>query len=170
MTQRVINVASVPHRSPFRYPGGKTWLVPHVRLWMKSLGHRPFEFVEPFAGCAVVGWPIVLQRSMNMTKDSKLAELRRLQRRVDILREELGFSRPSETTFVATSDGTDDDTVVVEADGFGGATTSVVVGNYPVDYFTRFERHFPTEQEAEAAAEAVAFSGNSPNNVLGELS
>lgn len=25
---RVVNVASVPQRSPFRYPGGKTWLVP----------------------------------------------------------------------------------------------------------------------------------------------
>ena len=24
-----VNVASVPHRSPFRYPGGKTWLVPY---------------------------------------------------------------------------------------------------------------------------------------------
>ena len=24
---RVVNVASVPQRSPFRYPGGKTWLV-----------------------------------------------------------------------------------------------------------------------------------------------
>ena len=26
-----VNVASVPQRSPFRYPGGKTWLVPQVR-------------------------------------------------------------------------------------------------------------------------------------------
>ncbi len=24
----IVNVASVPQRSPFRYPGGKTWLVP----------------------------------------------------------------------------------------------------------------------------------------------
>ncbi len=27
---KVVNVATVPHRSPFRYPGGKTWLVPRV--------------------------------------------------------------------------------------------------------------------------------------------
>lgn len=30
-TPKVVNVASVPQRSPFRYPGGKTWLVPVVR-------------------------------------------------------------------------------------------------------------------------------------------
>src|SRR5260370_34987117 len=30
----IVNVASVPQRSPFRYPGGKTWLVPHVRRWL----------------------------------------------------------------------------------------------------------------------------------------
>src|SRR5438094_8462976 len=52
---QVINVASVPHRSPFRYPGGKTWLVPRIRQWLKSLNPRPFELAEPFAGGAIVG-------------------------------------------------------------------------------------------------------------------
>lgn len=51
----VINVASVPHRSPFRYPGGKTWLIPYIRKWIRSLPHHPHEFVEPFAGGATVG-------------------------------------------------------------------------------------------------------------------
>jgi DNA adenine methylase len=51
----VINVASVPHRSPFRYPGGKTWLVPRIRQWLKSLKPRPQELAEPFAGGAIVG-------------------------------------------------------------------------------------------------------------------
>jgi DNA adenine methylase len=51
----VVNVASVPHRSLFRYPGGKTWLVPHVRRWLASLPYRPREFAEPFAGGAIVG-------------------------------------------------------------------------------------------------------------------
>ena len=51
----VVNVASVPHRSPFRYPGGKTWLVPRVRQWLGSLPARPRLLVEPFAGGAVVG-------------------------------------------------------------------------------------------------------------------
>lgn len=36
--------------SPFRYPGGKTWLLPHVRKWLKSLARKPTVFVEPFAG------------------------------------------------------------------------------------------------------------------------
>jgi hypothetical protein len=31
-----VNVASVPQRSPFRYPGGKTWLIPYIRSWLAS--------------------------------------------------------------------------------------------------------------------------------------
>ena len=58
---QVINVASVPHRSPFRYPGGKTWLVPCVRRWLGSLHHRPFEFAEPFAGGGIVGLSVLFE-------------------------------------------------------------------------------------------------------------
>jgi DNA adenine methylase len=54
-TAKVFNVAAVPHRSPFRYPGGKTWLVPYTRRWLKSLSTRPAEFAEVFAGGAIVG-------------------------------------------------------------------------------------------------------------------
>lgn len=46
----VVNVASVPQRSPFRYPGGKTWLVPRLRRWLESQPVKPHEFIEPFAG------------------------------------------------------------------------------------------------------------------------
>lgn len=60
-TPRVINVASVPHRSPFRYPGGKTWLVPYVRQWVKSLPYLPHEFAEPFAGGAIVGLSVLFE-------------------------------------------------------------------------------------------------------------
>jgi len=52
---QIVNVASVPHRSPFRYPGGKTWLVPYVRLWLRSIGAPVRELIEPFAGGAIVG-------------------------------------------------------------------------------------------------------------------
>lgn len=52
---KVINIAAVPHRSPFRYPGGKTWLVPRVRQWLKSLPSKPREFAEPFSGGGIVG-------------------------------------------------------------------------------------------------------------------
>ncbi len=55
----VVNVASVPHRSLFRYPGGKTWLVPHIRRWLVSLPQKPAEFVEPFAGGGIVGLSVV---------------------------------------------------------------------------------------------------------------
>src|ERR1700677_2717012 len=45
-----VNVASVPQRSPFRYPGGKTWLVPYIRDWLRSKKTRPARLIEPFAG------------------------------------------------------------------------------------------------------------------------
>lgn len=41
--------------SPFRYPGGKTWLVPLVRKWLSTIVPKPIEFFEPFAGGAIVG-------------------------------------------------------------------------------------------------------------------
>jgi len=53
--EHVVNVASVPQRSPFRYPGGKTWLIPRVRAWLRSQPHTPSRLVEPFAGGAIVG-------------------------------------------------------------------------------------------------------------------
>lgn len=56
---KVTNVASVPHRSPFRYPGGKTWLIPHVRKWLTSLTTRPRAFCEPFCGGATVGLSVL---------------------------------------------------------------------------------------------------------------
>ena len=45
------NVAQVAQLSPFRYPGGKTWLVPELRRWLSTLGTIN-NFVEPFAGGA----------------------------------------------------------------------------------------------------------------------
>jgi DNA adenine methylase len=41
--------------SPFRYPGGKSWLRPFVLDWLDLLPSRPSVFVEPFAGGASVG-------------------------------------------------------------------------------------------------------------------
>jgi DNA adenine methylase len=50
----IVNVAAVAHRSPFRYPGGKTWLVPRMREWLRSMSPRPRELAEPFAGGAII--------------------------------------------------------------------------------------------------------------------
>jgi len=49
-----VNVASVPQRSPFRYPGGKTWFVPTFRHWMAQIYPRPSILVEPFAGGGII--------------------------------------------------------------------------------------------------------------------
>jgi DNA adenine methylase len=58
---RLVNVSSVPQRSPFRYPGGKTWLVPLVRTWLHQLAFRPRLFVEPFAGGGITGLTVAFE-------------------------------------------------------------------------------------------------------------
>ena len=55
-----VNVAQVPQRSPFRYPGGKTWLVPTTRAWLKSL--RLTVLVEPFAGGGIISLTAAFER------------------------------------------------------------------------------------------------------------
>lgn len=54
-----VNVASVPQRSPLRYPGGKTWLIPHIREWLKVV--RPKVLIEPFAGGGIVSLTAVME-------------------------------------------------------------------------------------------------------------
>ena len=53
--QKIVNVASVPHRSPFRYPGGKTWFVPALRKWLNNKSKKPSLLIEPFAGGGIIG-------------------------------------------------------------------------------------------------------------------
>ena len=55
----VVNVATVPQRSPLRYPGGKTWLVPHIREWLHQT--KPEILVEPFAGGGIVSLTAVME-------------------------------------------------------------------------------------------------------------
>ena len=54
-----VNVAQVPQRSPLRYPGGKTWLVPHIREWLRIT--KPGILIEPFAGGGVVSLTAVME-------------------------------------------------------------------------------------------------------------
>ena len=62
--QSVVNVASVPQRSPFRYPGGKTWLIPEVRKWLRQ--EKKVEFlIEPFAGGAIVSLTAAFENLAN---------------------------------------------------------------------------------------------------------
>ena len=48
--------------SPFRYPGGKTWLVPTIRHWLKGLSKRPRLFVDPFAGGGIVPLTVAAEK------------------------------------------------------------------------------------------------------------
>jgi DNA adenine methylase len=71
-TSSIVNVASVPQRSPFRYPGGKTWFVPHLRDWLHSFRKRPAVFVEPFAGGGIASLTVAME---NLADRVVMAEL-----------------------------------------------------------------------------------------------
>lgn len=56
-----VNVASVPQRSPFRYPGGKTWFIPTLRKWLQAKRIKPALFIEPFAGGGIVSLTVAFE-------------------------------------------------------------------------------------------------------------
>ncbi len=62
---QITNVSSVPQRSPFRYPGGKTWLVPRIRQWLNTLPNVAQEFIEPFAGGGIVSLTVAFEKLAN---------------------------------------------------------------------------------------------------------
>ena len=67
---QIVNIASVPQLSPFRYPGGKTWLVPRLRRWLsphtrQQVGLnpvRPAQLIEPFAGGGIISLTTAAER------------------------------------------------------------------------------------------------------------
>lgn len=67
-----VNVASVPQRSPFRYPGGKTWFVPTFRHWMARKNRKPGILVEPFAGGGIISLTALFE---NLVQKAVMAEL-----------------------------------------------------------------------------------------------
>ncbi len=69
---RPVNVASVPQRSLFRYPGGKTWLVPVFRRWLASLPATPDLLIEPFAGGGIISLTAAFEQ---LAKHTILVEL-----------------------------------------------------------------------------------------------
>ncbi len=62
LSDEIINVSSVRDLSLFRYPGGKTWLVPRVRHWIASQSAHPAEFFEPFAGGGIVSLTVASEQ------------------------------------------------------------------------------------------------------------
>ena len=67
-----VNVASVPQRSPFRYPGGKTWFVPTFRQWMARMYPKPSILVEPFAGGGIISLTALFE---NLVEKAVMVEL-----------------------------------------------------------------------------------------------
>ena len=59
--QKAVNVSTVPQRSLFRYPGGKTWLIPQVRKWLNICGGNNIHLIEPFAGSGIVTLTAVME-------------------------------------------------------------------------------------------------------------
>jgi DNA adenine methylase len=50
-----MNISQVSKLSPFRYPGGKTWFVPHIKRWLGNQTVKPSMFIEPFCGGGIIG-------------------------------------------------------------------------------------------------------------------
>ncbi len=48
--------------SPFRYPGGKTWLASKICYWLTLQRDKPAHFIEPFAGGAIVGLNVAFKQ------------------------------------------------------------------------------------------------------------
>lgn len=69
---KAANISTVPQRSPFRYPGGKTWLIPQIRSWLAVHGGSKTRLVEPFAGSAIVALTAVIER---LVRDAIIIEL-----------------------------------------------------------------------------------------------
>src|SRR5580658_7807061 len=70
--KNIVNVASIPQRSPFRYPGGKTWLIPTVRKWLKQKKQFAEILIEPFAGGGIVSLTSAFE---NLTEKVIMVEL-----------------------------------------------------------------------------------------------
>jgi DNA adenine methylase len=54
------NVSQCPQYSPFRYPGGKTWLYPFAKKWLLSYPNR--TLIEPFAGGGYVSLTAAIEK------------------------------------------------------------------------------------------------------------
>ncbi len=69
---KIVNVASVPQRSPFRYPGGKTWFISKLRQWLHSQHFNPKLLIEPFAGGGIVSLTALFE---DLVEEALMVEL-----------------------------------------------------------------------------------------------
>ena len=76
----IVNVASVPKLSPFRYPGGKTWFIPYIRQWLSPHVRQkhnltpvsPEHFIEPFLGGGSISLTVASER---LVKNTTMVEI-----------------------------------------------------------------------------------------------
>jgi len=92
---------------------------------------------------------------MNKTSlnQAQLESITRLQEKLDSLRRQLGVADRGVILYRSEVSYGDAEFIVVEADGFGGATMRRAEGNYPTDFLTLQELEFATEFDAVRAAE-----------------
>ena len=62
---KVVNVSSVPKRSPFRYAGGKTWLIPTIRKWLRV--NSQAHLIEPFCGGGIVSLSMAAENRVRLS-------------------------------------------------------------------------------------------------------
>jgi hypothetical protein len=71
--------------------------------------------------------------------------------------------------YQAYRDSLSDELVVVEETAQNRFLTSIVCGNYPLDYVSKHEGEFETAEAAAEAAEAVCSRSMHPRQLLQEL-
>jgi len=81
-----------------------------------------------------------------MNDQASFARLKQLELESRNIRQRLGISSPNTVIYQAFLNAADNEKVVVEADGFGGATLSIVDGNYPIDFLCLRETKFSSER------------------------
>ena len=84
---------------------------------------------------------------------AQLEAITNLQEELDSLRRQLGVADRGVILYRSEASYADAEFIVVEADGFGGASVRRGEGNYPTDFLTLQELKFATESDAVRAAE-----------------
>ena len=90
-----------------------------------------------------------------MNTEESLLRLKQLAAESEKIGSDFHISPPNSAIFRGVINPFDDEEIVVEADGFGGATLSIVEGNYPIDFLSLRETKFTSEHGAIAAAEQL---------------
>lgn len=79
------------------------------------------------------------------TRDADLRRLKAIEKEAEELREKLGISKAGE---VIWQSGVFDGLLLVEATGDGSAVLMYVEGNYPMDYISKEQKKYTSEERA----------------------